>query len=214
MKLHHAALAAFLGLAFASCRQDMHDQPKHKPFTGSVLFKDHRSARPLVAGTVARGQLMDDEHYFTGKIDGKPAETFPAALADAFGGGADWQSRMLARGHERFQIQCTPCHGSVGDGNGMVVQRGMKRPPSYHIDRLQKSPPGYFFDVITSGFGAMIDQKDRIKVEDRWAIVAYVRALQQSQNTLYADLSAEQRDELDHPKPRTEGQTHETQHGR
>lgn len=214
MKLHHAVFLASAALFAAACRQDMHDQPKHKPFTGSVLFKDHRSARPLVAGTVARGQLMEDEHLWTGKIDGKPAETFPAALAAHFGGGADWQARMLARGHDRFQIQCTPCHGSVGDGNGMIVQRGMKRPPSYHIDRLQKAPPGYFFDVITNGFGAMFDQRDRIQVEDRWAIVAYLRALQLSQNAQYADLSAEQRDELDHPKPRTEGQSHSTEHGR
>jgi len=214
LKLHHAAFVALLALGVASCRQDMHDQPKHKPFTRSALFKDQRSARPLVPGTVARGQLMEDEHLYLGKVDGKPAETFPAALADAFGGGGEWQQRMLARGRDRFQIQCTPCHGSVGDGNGMIVQRGMKRPPSYHIDRLQKSPPGYFFDVITNGFGAMIDQKDRVKVEDRWAIVAYIRALQLSQNATVADVPAEHRDELDHPKPRTEGQTPETQHGR
>jgi cytochrome c553 len=208
LKLHHAALLAALALVTSACRQDMHDQPKHKPFTGSVLFKDKRSARPLVAGTVARGQLMEDEHLWTGKLDGKPAETFPAALADHFGGGDDWQSRMLVRGRERFQIQCTPCHGSVGDGNSMVVQRGMKRPPSYHIDRLQKAPPGYFFDVITNGFGAMYDQKDRIKVQDRWAIAAYIRALQLSQNAALADVPEDRRGELDNPKPRTDGQSH------
>lgn len=206
MKLHHLLLPLLVA-GVAACRQDMHDQPKHKPFTESKLFKDRRSARPLVPGTVARGLLMDDEHLWTGKVDGKPAETFPGALADSFGGN-EWQRTMLARGRERYAIQCTPCHGSIGDGNGMIVQRGMKRPPSFHIDRLQKSPPGYFFDVITNGFGAMFDQKDRIEVADRWAIVAYVRALQLSQNAAFAEVPPERRAELDNPRPRTEGQTH------
>lgn len=199
MKLHHVVLAGCAAFVASACRQDMHDQPKHKAFTGSVLFKDHRSARPLIAGTVARGQLNEDDHLYRGKIDGKPAETFPFPIDAA----------ILARGKDRFQIHCTPCHGSVGDGNGMVVLRGMRRPTSYHIDRLQKSPPGYFFDVITNGFGAMFDLADRIpKVEDRWAIVAYIRVLQKSQNAVVADVPAEHRDELDHPRPRTEGEAH------
>jgi mono/diheme cytochrome c family protein len=206
LKLHHALLLPLFVAGVAACRQDMHDQPKHKPFTASNLFKDRRSARPLVAGTVARGQLMDDTHLWTGKVGDKPAESFPGALADTFGPG-DWQRNMLVRGRERFSIHCTPCHGSLGDGNGMIVQRGMKRPPSFHIERLQKSPPGYYFDVITNGFGAMFDQKDRISVPDRWAIAAYVQALQQSQNALYAQLDERQRREVESAKPFTAGRT-------
>lgn len=195
LKLQYLALAACAGLGAASCRQDMHDQPKHKAFTRSVLFKDQRSARPLVPGTVARGKLNESDHYYRGKVDGKPAETFPAELAAYFGaqapGGAaegGWQQALVDRGQDRFAIHCTPCHGLVGDGNSIVVQRGMRRPPSFHIERLQKSPPGYFYDVITNGFGAMFDLADRVKVEDRWAIVAYVRALQLSQNATLADV--------------------------
>jgi mono/diheme cytochrome c family protein len=202
LKLHHALLPLAC-LAAAACRQDMHDQPKHKPFTASAMFRDHRSARPLVPGTVARDHLDADDHFFRGKVDGKPAETFPAGLADSFGGAdTDWQATMLARGRERFQIHCTPCHGSVGDGNGMVVQRGMRRPPSYHIERLQKSPPGHFFDVITNGIGQMFDLSDRVQPADRWAIVAYVRALQLSQNALLADVPANLQASI--PAPGTE----------
>ena len=197
MKLHHAlAVSSFALLVAPACRQDMHDQPKHKPFTESVLFKDHRATRPLVAGTVARGHLDEDDHLFRGKIDGKPAETFPFPVDAA----------VMARGRDRYQIHCTPCHGALGDGNGMIVQRGLRRPTSFHIERLQKSPPGYFYDVITNGFGAMFDLADRVRTpEDRWAIVAYVRALQQSQNTLYAELDERQRGELEHPTSTTDG---------
>lgn len=199
MKLHHAFLVVVAGLAASACRQDMHDQPKHKPFTGSVLFADHRSARPLVAGTVARGHLNEDDHRYRGKVDGKPAEAFPFPI----------DAKILARGRERFLIHCTPCHGAVGDGNGIAVLRGMRRPTSYHIERLQKAPPGYFFDVITNGFGAMFDLADRIpNVDDRWAIVAYIRALQKSQNAVVADVPAQDRAELDNPRPKTEGESH------
>lgn len=193
--MQRLACVALVGLCAASCRQDMHDQPKHKPFTRSVLFKDQRSARPLVPGTVARGHLNESDHYYRGKIDGKPAETFPAELAAHFGAqapGGDaeggWQQAMIDRGQDRYAIHCTPCHGRVGDGNGIIVQRGMRRPPSMHIERLQKSAPGYYYDVITNGFGAMFDLADRVKVEDRWAIAAYVRALQLSQNASLADV--------------------------
>lgn len=198
MKLHHALLVAATALVGSACRQDMHDQPKHKAFTGSVLFPDGRSARPLIDGTVARGHLEADDHLYRGKVDGKAAETFPFAV----------DAKVMERGRERYLIHCTPCHGALGDGNGIVVMRGMRRPTSFHTERLQKSPPGYFFDVITNGFGAMFDLADRIPhVEDRWAIVAYVRALQKSQNALVADVPAQHRAELDNPRPRTEGQT-------
>ncbi len=138
------------------------------------------------AGTVARGELELDDHFYRGKVDGKPAETFPMTITAA----------ILARGHERFDIYCSPCHGRVGDGDGMVVARGMRRPPSFHIERLRKSPPGYFFDVITNGFGAMPDYSAQIRVEDRWAIIAYVRALQLSEHATVADVPAAERSKL------------------
>jgi mono/diheme cytochrome c family protein len=170
----------------SACRQDMHDQPKERPFRGTSFFRDGRSARPQVAGTVARGELELDDHFYRGKVDGKPAETFPMTITAA----------ILARGHERFDIYCSPCHGRVGDGDGMVVARGMRRPPSFHIERLRKSPPGYFFDVITNGFGAMFDYSDRVKPADRWAIVAYVRALQLSQSATLDDVPPSERERL------------------
>jgi mono/diheme cytochrome c family protein len=178
-------LAFMLG-ALAACRQDMHDQPKERTFRSTSFYKDHRSERPQVAGTVARGELDLDDHFYRGKVDGKPAETFPMPITAA----------ILARGRERYEIYCTPCHGKVGDGDGMIVARGMRRPPSYHIERLQNSPPGYFFDVITNGFGAMYDYSDRIKPADRWAIIAYVRALQQSQNAKIEDVPEPERERL------------------
>lgn len=179
-------LAAFLAPLLASCRRDMQDQPRFRPFRPSTFFQDGRSARPLVPGTVARGHLEEDDHLHRGKVDGKPAESFPF----------DITSQVLERGRERYDIFCAPCHGRVGDGDGMVVQRGMRRPASIHVERLQKSPPGYFFDVITNGFGAMVDLSDRLSVEDRWAIVAYVRALQRSQSSRLEDVPAEERERL------------------
>lgn len=164
----------------------MHNQPKERTFRGTSFYKDQRSERPQVAGTVARGELDLDDHFYRGKIDGKPAETFPMPITAA----------ILARGRERFDIYCSPCHGKLGDGDGMIVARGMRRPPSYHIERLQKAPPGYTFDVITNGFGVMYDYADRIKPADRWAITAYVRALQQSQNAVLEDVPESERERL------------------
>jgi mono/diheme cytochrome c family protein len=181
------ALSVLVGaLALPACRQDMHDQPKYKAAGASAFFADGRNNRPLVPNTVARGRLNEDDHLYRGMIDGKPAETYPFPIT----------AEVLQRGRERFAIQCQPCHSPQGDGNGIVVQRGMKRPPSWHIERLQKSPPGYFFGVITNGFGAMYDQADRIKVEDRWAIVAYVQTLQASQNTKLEELTPQERMKL------------------
>lgn len=181
-----ALSVASLGLVSTACRQDMHDQPKYKSQGVSKFFADGRNQRPKVPNTVARGQLNEDDHYYRGKVDGKPAETFPMQVTAA----------MLSRGRERYAIYCTPCHSPQGDGNGMAVQRGMKRPPSYQDPRLMKSPPGYFFDVITNGFGAMYDYADRIPVEDRWAIVAYVQVLQSSQNVALKDLPPAERDQV------------------
>ena len=180
------AAASFLVLA-AACRQDMHDQPKYVPLRQSSFFGDERSARPLVPGTVARGHLHDDTLLYTGKINGADATVFPL-VADA---------RVMARGQERFDIYCSPCHGRTGQGDGMVVRRGFRRPPSFHEDRLRNAPIGHLFDVITNGFGAMPDYATQIRAEDRWAIVAYVRALQLSEHATLADVPADKRSELE-----------------
>jgi len=171
---------------FSGCRQDMQDQPRYEPYGKSDFFADHREMRPLVPNTVARGRLYENTHLYQGKIDGKDAETFPMAIT----------KEVLERGRERFGIYCINCHGMLGDGNGMIVTRGLKRPPSYHIDRLRQAPPGYIFGVITNGFGVMYDLSDRIRAEDRWALVAYVRALQQSQNATLDDVPPAERDRL------------------
>ena len=183
------ALAA-LALGFAGCQQDMANQPKHKPLTASPFFQDGRASRPPVPGTVARGQLREDEHLYTGKVNGQLATTFPFPVTQA----------VMARGHDRFQIYCTPCHGALGDGRGMIVSRGLKPPPSFHIDRLREMPPGHFFDVMTNGLGAMQDYSMQITPEDRWAIVAYIRALQLSQNATLNDVPADERARLEKDK--------------
>ena len=187
------AAACLAGLALAGCRQDMHDQPRYKPYRESDFFGDRRSARPQVEGTVARGMLREDTHLYTGKVDGVLAETFPFPVTAA----------LLQRGRERYGIYCTPCHGLAGNGDGMIVSRGYRKPSSFHVDRLRAERPGYFFDVITNGFGAMPDYAAQIPVEDRWAIVGYVRALQLSQNATVADVPAEKRGELGAPPAAT-----------
>jgi Cytochrome C oxidase, cbb3-type, subunit III len=182
-------LGLFLGslLVTAGCRQDMHDQPKFKPLRANPFFTDGRSARPLVTGVVARGTLQDDVHLYTGRVNDEFVTAFPFPITQD----------VILRGQERFNIYCTPCHGRLGDGEGMIVQRGLKHPPSYHIDRLREAPVGYFFNVITNGFGAMFDYSDRIPVRDRWAIISYIRALQLSQNAKIDDVPADARQQLD-----------------
>jgi len=181
--------AAFTGLLVfaAACRQDMHDQPKYIPLRESTFFADTRSARPVVAGTVARGQLREDSLRYTGKLDGVDATVFPFAIDE----------KTLRRGRERFDIYCAPCHAKTGEGDGMVVRRGYRRPPSYHTDRLRTAPVGHFFDVITNGFGAMPDLAAQVKVDDRWAIAAYIRVLQLSEHASLDDVPAADRAELD-----------------
>ncbi len=159
---------------------DMHDQPRYKPLAESRFFRDGRASRPVVEGTVARGQLHEDEHLYTGKVNGQPAAALPLELT----------RELLERGRERYDIFCSPCHGHAGYGDGMIVQRGLRPPPSFHIDRLRGSPPGYYFDVITNGFGTMYSYASRVAPEDRWAIIAYIRALQLSQNATPADVPA------------------------
>ena len=173
-------LFVLLAVLFSSaCRQDMHDQPKYIPLRPSGFFPDHRSERPLVEGAVARGNLDDDDAFYAGKgPDGKPVDTFPFHVT----------KDVILRGQSRFNIYCAPCHDRVGNGAGMIVRRGYRHPPSYHIDRLRTVPNGYIYDVITNGFGAMPDYAAQIQPADRWAIVAYVRALQLSQNATMKDV--------------------------
>jgi mono/diheme cytochrome c family protein len=187
LRIRVAMLLAGLSLAGAGCRQDMHDQPKYVPLRQSTFFSDARSARPMIAGTVARGQLRDDPLLYTGKVGNADATMFPFAIDD----------RVMARGRERFDIYCAPCHSRTGAGDGMIVRRGYRRPPSLHIDRLREAPVGHFFDVITNGFGAMPDYASQIRAEDRWAIIAYVRALQLSAHATVADVPADRRADLD-----------------
>ena len=179
------AVLAFVAFA-AACRQDMHDQPKYTPFKASDFFADQRSARPLIEGTVAQGQLFEDELLYTGRMGGQPSTVFPFAIDDA----------MMRRGRERYDIYCSPCHGLTGEGDGMVVQRGYRRPPSFIADRLRQAPPGHIYDVITNGFGAMPDYAAQVPVRDRWAIAGYIRALQLSQYAAAAELSSEARGQL------------------
>jgi mono/diheme cytochrome c family protein len=181
--------AAFTGLLVfaAACRQDMHDQPKYTPLRESTFFADTRSARPVVDGTVARGQLHEDSLRYTGKVDGVDATVFPFAIDE----------KVLRRGQERFDIYCSPCHARTGEGDGMVVRRGYRRPPSYHTDRLRSAPVGHFFDVITNGFGAMPDLATQVRIDDRWAIAAYIRVLQLSAHASLDEVPAAERAALD-----------------
>jgi mono/diheme cytochrome c family protein len=173
-------------LPAAGCRQDMHDQPKYRPLRKSEFFSDQRSARPLVPGTVARGTLRDETPLYTGKVAGQFTPALPVSLSE----------ELLKRGRVQFETFCAPCHGRVGRGDGMVVTRGFKAPTSFHVDRLRQMPIGYFFDVMTNGFGAMSDYAAQVRIEDRWAIAAYIRVLQISQHATLADVPPEERARL------------------
>ena len=183
-------------LAGCSLKQDMAQQPKNRPLSPSDFFSDGRSERPLLENTVARGSLADDA-----LVVPKESNTFPLPVTP----------ELLERGEGRYNIFCTPCHGLQGDGNGMIVMRGMKRPPSYHQDRLRQVPNGYIFDVITNGFGAMLGYSAQLPPRDRWAIVAYVRALQLSRNAKVAELPADLREKVLHPPAAKKEQTGSTQ---
>lgn len=181
MWLHKVACVSFLvGVAFivAGC-QKMGVQPSYRPYQPSELFADGTSARPIPADTVARGHLQDDTLLFTGKdASGQDSTEFPFPITQ----------EVLERGQQRFNIYCAPCHGLGGDGDGIVVQRGFNPPPSYHSDRLRQAPVGHFFEVISNGFGAMPSYADQVPVNDRWAIIAYIRALQLSQHATVEDV--------------------------
>ena len=185
-------LLAVLAVLTAGCsiRQNMYDQPKFEPYEETSFFGDNRSARELIPGVVPVGHLDEDDHFYRGKMeDGSWATEIPVEIT----------GEVLARGANRFAIYCTPCHGQSGYGEGMVVQRGYKRPPSYHTDDLRSNPDkpvGYMFDVVSNGFGVMSGYSYPVKAPDRWAVIAYVRALQLSQNAAVADLPEEDQKEL------------------
>jgi hypothetical protein len=180
--------AVGLLLVCAGCRLDMQVQPRYNPYDATGFFDDGQSARMPVAGTVPREELTmgPQELLYTGKMNGAPAEVFPFPIT----------REVLERGRDRFNIYCTPCHGLSGDGDGMIVQRGFRRSPSFHIERLRAAPVGYFFDVITNGQGAMYHYGYRVPPRDRWAIISYIRALQLSRQVSINELSETERKKL------------------
>jgi len=187
MKISAALFAgvALCTLTISGCdyslRQDMANQPYNRPLSPSDFFADGRSERPLIENTVAHGAVENDVYSVAKDYAGYPLPV---------------NQRLLQRGEERYKIFCAPCHGMQGDGNGMAAVRGMKHPTSYHIDRLRQAPNGYFYDVVSNGFGAMYSYSERIPPTDRWAIIAYVRALQLSRNAKASDLPESLRQKL------------------
>lgn len=177
-------------LLLTACRRDMFNQPRYKTYAADTFFADGASARPLPPHVVPKGAANLDTEYFTGKTDdGKLLESFPAPVT----------AEMLERGRQRFEIYCSVCHGSTGEGNGMIVQRGFPAPPSLHIDRLRNAPPGYVFDVITNGHGVMYSYASRVNVPDRWAVAAYIRTLQLSRHATLDDVPPDERPKLKTP---------------
>lgn len=172
----------------------MHDQPKYIPLRASNFFTDGQSARQPVEHTIARGHLNEDAYFQTGKRNGQPANELPAGLLPGPGQGGRFAdlAALLHRGQERYNIYCAPCHSRAGDGTGAIVQRGLNKPPSYHEPRLKAAPIGYFYDTMTNGFGAMLNYRAQIPPADRWAIAAYIRVLQLSQDAKLADVPADQ----------------------
>lgn len=166
----------------AGCRKAMQIDGRIKPLQESTFFEDGMTAREPVAGTVARGELFADTLYWKGEVNGYLANGIPEKVNLA----------VLKRGQDRFNIYCAVCHGRTGDGDGMIVARGFPQPPSYHQKRLRDVPPGYIFGVMTHGYGVMYSYADRVPVPDRWAIVAYIRALQLSQNARAGDVPEEE----------------------
>lgn len=175
-----------IALLLAGCRLDMHVQPKYLPYNATKFFDDGRSERPVVPGTVARGQLRLDELLYTGKENGVVADKFPFPVTRA----------DLERGRQRYNIYCTPCHDYTGSGRGIIVQRGFLPPPSFHTGELRQSPAGHFFEVMTNGYGSMYSYASRVEPEDRWRIAAYIRVLQLSQNATLQDVPENERAKL------------------
>jgi hypothetical protein len=181
-------------LFLSACRRDMQDQPRYEPFERSTFFDDQRAARPPVPGSVARGQLDEDDALFRGRSGNTPLDDMPVPLDAA----------LLRYGRERYDIYCSPCHDRVGTGEGMIVQRGFKKPPSLHEERLRAAPVGHFFQVITGGFGVMSGYAAQIPARDRWAIIGYIRALQLSQHATLGDVPDRERAQLE--QEREQGQ--------
>jgi mono/diheme cytochrome c family protein len=179
---------ALVALLLAGCyQQQMGSQPRYDPLEPSAFFSDGLSARQPVPDTVARGQLRDDTLLYTGQENGQPAERFPFPVTHD----------VLVRGRDRFEVFCAPCHGRTGYGDGMIVQRGFIPPPSFHTDQLRQAPVGHLFEVATNGLGAMPSYAQQVPVRDRWAIVAYVKALQLSQHADVSQLPADLRQQLE-----------------
>jgi len=186
-RLSTLGLALVVAASASACRQDMHDAAKYEPMEISTFFKDKRASRPLVAGSVARGHLKEDKLLHTGRDGDALSETFPFPVT----------AGVLERGRERFNIYCSPCHSQTGEGNGMIVQRGFKQPTSFHDERLRAMAPGYFFQVMTNGFVTMPSYSLQVGAEDRWAIAAYIKALQLSRHASAVDLSADDKIRLE-----------------
>jgi mono/diheme cytochrome c family protein len=184
------SVAVALAITGAACRQDMHDQPKVEAYEAAEFFADGRGMREIPEGTIARGHLRNDELLYTGKTNGQLASEFPFPVT----------RDVLRQGQERYNIYCSPCHGATGMGNGMVVQRGYRPPPSFHSDLTRNRPVGHFVDVMTNGFGAMPDYRAQVSPRDRWAITAYIKALQLSQRATVADVPEDRREELGTPE--------------
>jgi len=182
-------LGALLTLFAAGCRQDMHDQPRYEPYEQSSFFDDRRASRPIPPHTVARGHLEADTALYTGLAAGTLVEEFPFPVT----------REVIERGRDRYDIYCSPCHDRVGTGRGMIVRRGFKQPPPLHDQRLRESPNGYIFQVITNGFATMPSYALQITAQDRWAIVAYIRALQLSQHASAGEIPSEKRAALEQP---------------
>jgi len=178
---------ALLALSLAGCRRDMADQARYKPLAPSEFYPDGAASRPLPAHTIARGHLNADSHFFGGRVKGELATEFPSPVT----------KEQLQRGQERFDIYCAPCHGRTGEGQGMIALRGFPPPPSFHQPRLREAPVGHFYEVITNGWGLMYPYAARVEPADRWAIIAYIRALQLSTNARLADADPAERARLE-----------------
>jgi len=179
-----------LALGVSACRQDMHDAPRYEAYEANSFYADGRASRETPGGTVARGWERADDLFYTGRDSaGEPSEQIPMPVT----------AQDMQRGRDRYNVYCTPCHGILGDGQGMVVQRGLKRAATYHDERLRGVKVGYLYDVVTNGFGAMQGYAEQIPARDRWLIVAYVRALQLSQHAQVAEVPSDKRAELDRP---------------
>jgi len=176
-----------LAVALTGCRRDMAMQAHHEPLEASSFFADGAASRTSPVHTIARGQLHEDEQYYTGRVGGQLTYTFPMPVDRA----------LIEHGRERYDIYCSVCHGRTGEGNGIIVQRGFPPPPSLHLDRLRAVPVGHFVEVISNGYGVMYSYASRVPIADRWAIAAYLRALQLSQHAGLADAEAAARAQLE-----------------